>query len=134
MKPIQLQLTITLDEIAAKSLAELLVPAIRQALGLPEGELDQGRDARLRASQNAIFGGSKPPTDQGLLIDSKQAAKLLRVCEKTLWTMHTTGDMPAPIRIGRAVRWSFEVLKKWTEAGCPRPPAPVQPEQNPESQ
>ena len=38
-----------------------------------------------------------------------------------------------PIRIGRAVRWSFEVLKKWIEAGCPREPSSVPPEQEPDS-
>jgi predicted DNA-binding transcriptional regulator AlpA len=37
--------------------------------------------------------------------------------------MHTAGEMPPPIRIGRAVRWSLEVLKKWVEAGCPTDPA-----------
>jgi hypothetical protein len=33
--------------------------------------------------------------------------------------MHNDGETPRPIRIGRAVRWSLEVLKKWLDAGCP---------------
>lgn len=119
MKPIQVQLTITLDETAARSLAELLAPAIREAMGLPASESDPKREARMRASQHAIFGGEQPPKDQGLLVDSREAAKLLRVSQRTLWKMHTSGAMPPPIRIGRAVRWSLETLKRWTEAGCP---------------
>jgi hypothetical protein len=79
MKTIQVQLAITLDETAANSLAELLMPLIKQAMGLPASQFDQKRDARLRASQNAIFGGEKPPEEQSLLIDSKEAAKLLKV-------------------------------------------------------
>lgn len=119
MKTIQVQLAITLDETAARSLAELLAPAIKQALGLPASEFDQKREARLRASQNAIFGGEKPPEDQGLLIDSKEAVKLLKVSSRTLWEMQATGRMPPPVRIGRAVRWSLDTLKKWIEDGCP---------------
>jgi excisionase family DNA binding protein len=120
MKTVQLLLAITLGEDAAKALAEVLGPAIQQAMqqGTEEGAK---RQARLRASQNAIFGGEEPPGDQGLLIDSRQAAKLLKVSERTLWRMHNEGEMPQPIRIGRAVRWSLEALKKWVDDGCPRP-------------
>ena len=35
----------------------------------------------------------------------------------TLWGMRHDGEMPQPIRIGRAVRWGLEVLKKWVDAG-----------------
>lgn len=119
MKTIQLQLAITLDDTAAKALAELLAPAIKQAVGISAHESDPKRDARLRASQHANFGGKKPPEDQGLLIDSREAAKLLKVSPRTLWQMQSTGRMPKPLRIGRAVRWSLDVLKKWIEAGCP---------------
>jgi excisionase family DNA binding protein len=119
MKTVQLQLAITLGDDAAKALAELLVPAIKQAMQTGTEE-DARRQARLRASQNALFGGEEP-TDQGLLIDSRQAAKLLNVSPRTLWRMHNDGEMPQPIRIGRAVRWSLEALKKWIADGCPRP-------------
>ena len=61
----------------------------------------------------------KPPENKGLMIDTKAAAKLLNVCEKTLWTMWNTGRMPAPIRIGRAVRWGYDELRAWVAAGCP---------------
>lgn len=118
MKTVQLQLAITLGDDAAKALAELLGPAIKQAMQTGTDE-DTRRQARLRASQNAIFGGESPSEDQGLLIDSRQVAKLLKVSQRTLWRMYHDGEMPQPIRIGRAVRWSLEALKKWVDAGCP---------------
>lgn len=118
MQTIQLQLTVTFAEESTNSLARILGPAIRQALGLSPEEIDERKEARMRASQNAIFGGRKPPEDQGLLIDSRQAAKLLKVSERTIFRMHTHGEMPQPIRIGIAKRWSLEALKKWVEAGC----------------
>ena len=123
MKTVQLQLTITLDEAAAKTLSELVAPALKQAIGNPASEFDERRAARLRASQHALFGGQKPPEGKGPLIDSREAAKLLKVSTRTLWGMQTTGKMPPPIRIGRAVRWSLDELKKWIEAGCPVDPA-----------
>jgi hypothetical protein len=93
MKTIQVQLTITLDEAAAKTLTELLAPAIKQTIGLTANESDQRREARLRDSQNAIFGGEKLPEDQGLLIDYNEAAKLLKVSQKTVNRMHTTSPV-----------------------------------------
>ena len=120
MKTIQMQMSITLSDDAAKDLCEILGPALRQTIVQPCDGLNERRDARLRASQNALFAGQKPPEDQGLLIDSRQAAKLLRVSERTLWKMQNGGEMPPPIRIGRAVRWSLEALKTWIHAGCPK--------------
>jgi predicted DNA-binding transcriptional regulator AlpA len=119
MKTIQVQLAITLDEVAVKSLIELLAPSIKQAIEPPTSQFDQKGEARLRACRQALFGGEKPPEDQGLLIDSKEAVKLLKVSSRTLWEMQATGRMPPPVRIGRAVRWSLETLKKWIEDGCP---------------
>jgi predicted DNA-binding transcriptional regulator AlpA len=122
MKTIQIQLSVTLDEGSVKSLAELLAPAIMQAVGLLASETEQKKDARLKVSRNAIFGGEKPPEDQSLLLDNKQAAKLLKISERTLWELSHTNRIPPPVRIGAAVRWSFDVLKKWVEAGCPANP------------
>lgn len=127
MKTIQMQVTFTLDEATENVLADLLALAIKQAVGADANETDDTKNAKLRASQRAIFAGAKPPEDQGLLINSKEAAKLLKVSPRTLWRMQTSGEMPAPIRLGRAVRWSAEVLKKWVEAGCP----PIEPPSGP---
>lgn len=126
MKTIQMQVTFTLDEATENVLAGLLALAIKRA-GVDANETDDTKNAKLRASQRAIFAGAKPPEDQGLLINSKEAAKLLKVSPRTLWRMQTSGEMPAPIRLGRAVRWSAEVLKKWVEAGCP----PIEPPSGP---
>lgn len=120
MQTIQLQLSVAIGEDTARVLAEILGSAIRQAQAPPKNDLDERREARLRASQHALFAGQKPPEDQELLIDSREAAKLLKVSSRTLWSMQKEGRMPAPIRIGRVVRWSYEALKRWVEAGCPR--------------
>lgn len=112
MKPITMQITITLDE-------DILTDLIRRAVISATG-IDPQREARLRASQHANFGGQKPSEDKGLLIDTKQVAKFLKVSARTIYQMDKDGRMPAAIRIwGRNVRWNFEELQAWVNAGCP---------------
>lgn len=82
MPTIRLQLDLTLDDATAKTLAELLAPAIKLAIG-PTPE-EERRQARLTASRNAIYGGQTPTEDELLLIDSRRAAKLLGISERTL--------------------------------------------------
>jgi len=91
MTPVQIRHTLPLDESAANTLADLLVPVLRQTLAPP------------------------PPT----VDETKRQARLLGVCEKTLQRMSRSGEMPPLIKIGRAVRWSYPALKAWVEAGCP---------------
>lgn len=119
MQTIQLQIAIAITEEVAENLATALAPAIRQALLPKPSEDDLRREARLKASRNAIFAGQKPPEDQGLLIDTREVAKLLKLSSKTIFVMSRDGRMPPPIKIGSAVRWGYDALKKWVDAGCP---------------
>ena len=120
MNPIQIPLTITLNEVAVKELADQIVSMVRQSLAPPPPtESETKRQARLAASRKAMFGGEEPPTEHGLLIDGKEAARLLGVSEKTLQRMSREGDMPPVIKIGRAVRWSYPAIKAWVDSGCP---------------
>ncbi len=114
METIYFKIGIAIERDAMPALVELatrLAKAVR-------GE-NEGHERRLRASQNALLAGEKPPREKGLLIDSKQAAKLLNVSERTLWAMWKGGKMPQPIKIGRVVRFSYEELQAWAKAGGP---------------
>lgn len=119
METIEVQVAIKIDETATTALVKLLAPAIKRAIGDSPDDIDSGTMRRLRASQNANFRGQKPPEDLGLLVDAKETAKLLNVSPRKLWGMYNSQQMPAPMRIGRTLRWSIEALKKWIEAGCP---------------
>lgn len=110
MKTIQLQIGIALNDDGIRSLAEIIQQITES---LPRKMTKQ------ELSQHALFGGKKPPEDRGLLITSRDAAKLLQVSERTLWKMMSIGQTPEPIRIGRGVRWSKEELEAWVRAGCP---------------
>lgn len=114
MRTIRLQVSVTLNEDAETALLGLMRRAVSEASGF-----DEQREARLRASRHAHFGGEEPPEDESLLIDTKATAKLLNVCDRTVWGMAKDGRMPQPVRIGRAVRWNREELRAWVNSGCP---------------
>jgi len=49
-----------------------------------------------------------------LLVDVREAARLLSVCERTVANMVGRGELK-PIRIGRAVRFAVADLRAWVE-------------------
>ncbi len=49
-----------------------------------------------------------------LLVDVRVAARLLSVCERTVWNMAKRGELPS-LRIGRAVRFSVDDIKAWIQ-------------------
>lgn len=52
-------------------------------------------------------------TVEPVLLTAREAATVLTICEKTLWTLtQPRGDIPA-VRIGKAVRYRMEDLQAW---------------------
>ncbi|MFC1761808.1 helix-turn-helix transcriptional regulator [Planctomycetota bacterium] len=39
--------------------------------------------------------------------------------ERTIWRLCDSAKMPAPIRIGRSVRWRRSDILRWIQLGCP---------------
>lgn len=54
-----------------------------------------------------------PATNEGLL-KSRDAAKILGICERTLWSLDRRGEIPR-VNIGRAVRYDAADLYAWIE-------------------
>ena len=50
-----------------------------------------------------------------LLVDARRAAAMLAISPRTLWSLTNNGEIQH-VRIGRAVRYSVEDLRKWVEA------------------
>lgn len=74
---------------------------------------------RLENSRRAIYAGEDPPEDEALLLNSREVAKLLTVSDRTVYAMQKSGEMPKPVRIGRAVRWGRTEIMAWVDEGCP---------------
>lgn len=47
-------------------------------------------------------------------------AALLHCCRRTIYRRNDAGEIPAPVRIGRQVRWRTAEVLAWLDASCPR--------------
>lgn len=53
-----------------------------------------------------------------MAVDAAGVAKLLNVSERHVWSLHASGRLPLPIRLGRAVRWRVSELEAWLRSGA----------------
>lgn len=54
-----------------------------------------------------------------MLISIRAVAEKLSVSTRTVRKMLATNRLPAPVRLGRSVRWRETELAEWVNAGCP---------------
>jgi predicted DNA-binding transcriptional regulator AlpA len=54
-----------------------------------------------------------------MLMNDKKTAAELGISRRKLWTMNSMGQLPAPIRMGRSVRWRVSDIEEWVRLGCP---------------
>lgn len=131
MKPIQLQLSITVGDESLSTLAEVLAQAIErgmarhtQAVVAKLGELRAERDKPPPpvSAEPAVTAGEtsapEPQQEQGALIDVNEVAKLLNISSRTVYRLNDMGKMPKVIRIGSLVRWSRKAIEQWIADGC----------------
>ena len=53
------------------------------------------------------------------LLTAGDLAKRLRVSLRQVRKLHSEALLPAPVRLGRSMRWRGSEVGKWIEAGCP---------------
>ncbi len=53
------------------------------------------------------------------LIGVAALAEKLNVHQMTIRKWQSSGKIPAPVRIGRAVKWRLMEIEAWIAAGCP---------------
>ena len=54
-----------------------------------------------------------------LALSVADVAELLDVSQRHVWKLNARGGLPAPVRLGRSVRWNRAELVAWLNAGCP---------------
>jgi excisionase family DNA binding protein len=80
---------------------------------------DPQESARMLAGST---GGTMTPNGiPVLLVKARDAAAMLGIGERTLWSLTKRGAVPSR-RIGRAVRYPVAELRAWLDAGCPTEP------------
>lgn len=50
---------------------------------------------------------------------AQEVARLLGISRAHVWRMHSSGRLPKPVRLGRAVRWGRAEIEGWLAAGAP---------------
>jgi len=53
------------------------------------------------------------------LIDIVEVTERLHLSQRSVWRLRDAGKMPAPLKIGAAVRWRESEISAWIAAGCP---------------
>ena len=53
------------------------------------------------------------------LISVRTVAGMLGVSQRQVWKLVASGRLPAPLRLGRSVRWRADEIRSWIDAGCP---------------
>jgi len=53
------------------------------------------------------------------LLDVRAVAERLSVSARAIWKWQASGRLPAPVRLGRSVRWRSSDIDEWIEQGCP---------------
>jgi len=131
MKQIPFQFEDIHDIGVRAALVEIMLQALKEAMAQfaqetsspignakPKPESNPPMTSKER-SQHAMFRGQKPPDNMGLLLTTKEVAKLLKISQGTVLKLCNEGTMPKPLRIGRSVRFRYEELRAWVNAGCP---------------
>lgn len=59
--------------------------------------------------------GMSPPAHSPLTVNRRQAAEMLGISERLLWTLTNAGEVPH-VRLGARVLYPLENLKRWVES------------------
>lgn len=60
-----------------------------------------------------------PNSAAPLMLTADEFAATLRISRAHFWRLESAGKLPAPLRLGRVVRWDRRVVEAWIDAGAP---------------
>jgi predicted DNA-binding transcriptional regulator AlpA len=73
----------------------------------------------LRAYSACMATTTFSPAAQRVLLDAEQVGALLAISVRHVWSLHSQGKLPSPLRLGKATRWRESELLQWLENGAP---------------
>jgi excisionase family DNA binding protein len=84
---------------------------------------EQERQPEFPILEDRAVDGSDSEVDsnrvEAQLLAVGQVAVMMSCSERSVWRLSDAGKMPAPVRIGRLVRWPRNKLQQWIDDGCP---------------
>lgn len=70
------------------------------------------------SAENITADATKPLSVRTAL-SADEVAEALGISRAHVWKLASTGRLPRPVRLGRAVRWPRKDLEQWLAAGAP---------------
>ena len=61
----------------------------------------------------------KDGLEESFLLTAAQAWKMCNLSKSAWYKARASNRIPAPVKIGGALRWRRDELKRWIAAGCP---------------
>ena len=62
----------------------------------------------------------KPEPARDILIDAQEIATLCAISRSMVYKLNEQDAIPLPIMDGRTMRWSYQAIVEWIDAGCTR--------------
>lgn len=56
---------------------------------------------------------------QDTLVNVEALAAMLMCGQRSVWRWRDMGRLPAPVQVGRCIRWRHSDISAWIVAGCP---------------
>ena len=53
------------------------------------------------------------------LMNVEEVGKMLNLSKRQIFRLNASGKIPAPLKIGGAVRWPKNDIESWIDMGCP---------------
>jgi Predicted transcriptional regulator len=85
------------------------------------------RTSKAGRGEGSVKGGKAPQKRGGKVsvptrtYTVKDLSRILHYEPPTIYRLHRDGELPAPLPIGRNLRWDGNKFDEWVAAGCPRP-------------
>ena len=57
-----------------------------------------------------------------VLLTIRELAKILKISQRSIWRLVSSGKLIQPLHIGGSIRWRQDEVFKWIERGCPGTP------------
>ncbi len=58
-------------------------------------------------------------TAEPYLVSAAEAARLCGVSRSLWWALHSSGQVPLPVKVSHRTLWRADELRAWVTAGCP---------------
>jgi len=57
----------------------------------------------------------QPPPPDALLLSAAEVARMLSISIRHVWRLRDSGELPAPVKLGKLIRWRREAVMRFLD-------------------